>query len=79
MSKRDYIDEILAKKQRSIHDWQDSSYKLFELERNFDKIKDSEEINNSQYSLFLVGIVTCLEIATRKAIQRLVGSRNPLS
>lgn len=77
MSKRDYIDEILAKKQRSIHDWQDSSYKLFELEHNFDKIKNSEEINNSQYSLFLVGIVTCLEIATRKAIQRLVDQGTP--
>lgn len=77
MSKRDYIDEIIAKKQRSIHDWQDSSYKLLTLEVSFDKIKNNEEINSSQFSLFLVGIVTCLEVATRKAIQRLVDQGTP--
>ncbi len=77
MSKRDYINEILAKKQRSIHEWQDISHKLFVLESNFDKIKGGEDFDNSQLSLFLVGIVTCLEVATRKAIQRLVDKGTP--
>ena len=77
MSKRDYIDEILAKKLRSKNEWQTSSIKIYDLRKNFDEIKTNEHLNVSQYSLFLVGIVTCLELATRKAIQSLVDEGSP--
>lgn len=77
MSKRNYIDEILAKKLRSKNEWQTSSIKIYDLRNNFDEIKNNEQLNVSQYSLFLVGIVTCLELATRKAIQSLVDKGSP--
>lgn len=77
MSKRDYIDEILEKKRRSKNDWQWGSWKLLDLERSFSKFQEDETYIKSHYSLFLVGIVTCLEVATRQAIQRLVDEGSP--
>jgi len=77
MSRRDYIEEILAKKLRSQNKWQNSNSKLFQLEQNFREIKKNSEIDISQYSLFLVGIVTCLEVGIREAIQRLVDKGTP--
>lgn len=77
MSRRDYIEEILAKKIRSRNKWQNSNSKLFQLERNFREIKKNNEIDISQYSLFLVGIVTCLEVGVRGAIQKLVDKGTP--
>jgi hypothetical protein len=53
MSRRDYIDEILAKKQRSINEWDNGIHKLYALERSFDNIKSNDEIENAQLSLFL--------------------------
>lgn len=77
MSKRDYIDEILEKKRRAKNDWQGGSSRLFDLEISFSKFQSDADFNNAHFSLFLVGIVTCLEVATRKAIQRLVDQGSP--
>ncbi len=61
----------------SINEWDNGIHKLYALERSFDNIKSNDEIENAQLSLFLVGIITCIELATRNAIQRLVDKGTP--
>lgn len=77
MSKRDFISEIISKKQRSPDDPYKAGFKLYELQSNFQAIKGSEQNYNATLSLHLVGIVSCLEVAVRDAIRRLVDFGTP--
>lgn len=77
MSKRDYIQEILAKKQRSFFEGYRSSIRLYELEGDFYSIRESNLKLETFSSIYLVGIASTLEIAVRNAIKRFIDSGSP--
>lgn len=77
MGKRNLIEEIVTKKQRSNNlDWYKAITSLSELQNNFNNL-DRNNSGNSCLSLYLVGIASCIEVGVRSTIQRLIDHGSP--
>ncbi len=74
MSKRDLIAEIIAKKLRSKDKWSRASSSLYELERSF---ASQEKEGKGPFALYLIGVASCMEVAVREAVRRLVDHGSP--
>ncbi|MEK6371092.1 MAG: hypothetical protein AABO58_00165 [Acidobacteriota bacterium] len=73
MSKREVLEEILAKKQRGEHDGMRAVGGLDQLESSIERSPRDEATR----SLQVVGIVACIEVAARDAICHLIDSGPP--
>jgi hypothetical protein len=74
--KRDLLNEIKAKKERSEFDPM-PSIELFSLRIDFDERLEMKETSRHATGLFVVGIVACIEVAIRYAIRRLIDHGRP--
>lgn len=74
MSKRDLIAEIIAKKLRSKDKWSRASSGLYKLERSFSA---QENEGKRPFALYLIGVASCMEVAVREAVRRLVDHGSP--
>jgi predicted CopG family antitoxin len=77
MSKRDLIREILEKKERTSYEWLSGSLKLYDVENSYRETKAKDITFGVNNSLFVVGIVSCVEISVRTGIKRLVDHGMP--
>jgi hypothetical protein len=77
MSKRDFLEEILAKKQRSAGNRYGASSKLHELKYSFLETKTQCREDGAIPSLYLVGIAACVEVAVRDALCTLIDHGSP--
>jgi hypothetical protein len=73
MSKRDILDEILAKKERIGHRELRAAAGLLQIRQNLER-SDSDRVSRS---LSVVAIVACVEVAARDAIALLIDSGTP--
>lgn len=73
--KRDLLNEIRAKKERS--EFYLASSDLFSLRMDFDERLEMKGASNRGNGLFVVGIVACIEVAVRYAIRRLIDHGRP--
>jgi hypothetical protein len=76
VTKRDLISEIQAKKLR-FPDYHQASFRLFYLQHGFNEHEKSAPQPSPIHSLFLIGIVACLEVAIRDAIRKLIDHGSP--
>jgi len=76
VTKRDLISEIQAKKLR-FPDYHQASFRLFYLQHGFDQYEKTTTQAGPIHSLFLIGIVACLEVAIRDAIRKLIDHGSP--
>jgi len=76
VTKRDLISEIQAKKLR-FPDYHQASFRLFYLQHGFNEHEKSAPQPGPIHSLFLIGIVACLEVAIRDAIRKLIDHGSP--
>jgi hypothetical protein len=70
MSKRDIVEEVLAKKQRARQSRCAASFKLFELNSSFLELEKRGINDKTLLSLYLVGIASCIEVAVRDAVRK---------
>jgi hypothetical protein len=76
VTKRDLISEIQAKKLR-FPDYHQPSFRLFYLRHGFTEYEKAAPQPGPIHSLFLTGIVACVELATRDAIRKLIDRGSP--
>ncbi len=74
--KRDLPKEIQAKKERAELN-NDASLKLFFISHNFERRAEPKKSFDHENGLFVVGIVACIEVAVRDAIQKLIDHGRP--
>ncbi len=76
MSKRNLIDEILAKKQREEFDYY-GSFRLTSIESSFDRLSEKNAEDKTLLALYNVGIAACIEVAVRSTIRKLIDHGSP--
>ncbi len=77
MSKRDLIAEILAKKLRRQQCSGEAIWRLHDLEMSFSELEKQGHANPATFSLYLVGIASCIEVAVRDTICQLIDYGQP--
>jgi hypothetical protein len=77
MSKRNLIEEILAKKQREEFDIYWADHRLRDIKYSFEKMIEQDKEDKILLSLYNIGIAACIEIAVRSTVRELIDSGSP--